>query len=270
LFYEPAGFGYQTQALLALGSGGLFGVGLGQSRQKFNYLPEPVTDSFFAVLGEEMGLIGTVVVVSLFLFVAWRGLRIAAYAPDEFGRLLAVGIVSWIVFQALINISAITGLIPLTGIPLPFISSGTSLAVYWQRWESCLIWQAFYTKEVKRCAVRFRVTDFLLLYSLMSLPRAVLSGGISGGHIAVNCGSAALRERYPRGIEFLFIGSQGQFESQSMADEGIPPNILTGKMRRYFLENHLTFSAYWYTSSIVETFLYMPTWCFQRVRRYRW
>ncbi len=129
--HDPLGFGYQmTQALLALGSGGLFGVGLGQSRQKFNYLPEPVTDSIFAVLGEEMGLIGTVVVVSLFLFVAWRGLRIAAYAPDEFGRLLAVGIVSWIVFQALINISAITGLIPLTGIPLPFISyGGTSLAV---------------------------------------------------------------------------------------------------------------------------------------------
>lgn len=129
--HDPMGFGYQmTQALLALGSGGLFGVGLGQSRQKFNYLPEPVTDSIFAVLGEEFGLAGTVLVVSLFLFIAWRGLRIAAYAPDEFGRLLAVGIVSWIVFQAFINISAITGLIPLTGIPLPFISyGGTSLAV---------------------------------------------------------------------------------------------------------------------------------------------
>lgn len=129
--HDPMGFGYQmTQALLALGSGGLFGVGLGQSRQKFNYLPEPVTDSIFAVLGEELGLIGTVTVVALFLFIAWRGLRIAAAAPDEFGRLLAIGIVSWIVFQAFINISAITGLIPLTGIPLPFISyGGTSLAV---------------------------------------------------------------------------------------------------------------------------------------------
>ncbi len=129
--HDPMGFGYQmTQALLAIGSGGFFGAGLGQSRQKFNYLPEPVTDSIFAVLGEELGLIGTIIIVSLFLFVAWRGLRIAMYAPDEFGRLLAVGIVSWIVFQAFINISAITGLIPLTGIPLPFISyGGTSLAV---------------------------------------------------------------------------------------------------------------------------------------------
>ncbi len=129
--HDPMGFGYQmTQALLAIGSGGIFGVGLGQSRQKFNYLPEPVTDSIFAVLGEELGMVGATVVVGLFLFLAWRGVRIALRAPDEFGRLLAVGIVSWIVFQAFINISAITGLIPLTGIPLPFISyGGTSLAV---------------------------------------------------------------------------------------------------------------------------------------------
>ncbi len=129
--HDPMGYGYQmSQALLAIGSGGFLGVGLGQSRQKFNYLPEPVTDSIFAIIGEELGWIGAVIVVSLFLFLAWRGLRIATHAPDEFGRLLAVGIVSWIVFQAFINISAITGLIPLTGIPLPFISyGGTSLAV---------------------------------------------------------------------------------------------------------------------------------------------
>lgn len=129
--HDPMGFGYQmTQALIALGSGGFLGVGLGQSRQKFNYLPEPVTDSIFAVLGEEFGLIGTGVVVALFVFIGWRGLRIAAGVPDTFGRLVAVGIVSWIVFQAFINICAISGLIPLTGIPLPFISyGGTSLAV---------------------------------------------------------------------------------------------------------------------------------------------
>lgn len=129
--HDPQGFGYHvTQALLAIGAGGVFGAGLGQSRQKFNYLPEPVTDSIFAILGEEFGLIGTVVIVALFLFVAWRGLRIARLAPDAFGRLTAVGIVSWIVFQAFINMSAISGLIPLTGIPLPFISyGGTSLVV---------------------------------------------------------------------------------------------------------------------------------------------
>jgi cell division protein FtsW len=128
--HDPSGAGYQIrQALIALGSGGFLGVGLGHSRQKFLYLPEPMTDSIFAVLGEELGFVGCVVVIALFLFFAYRGFRIAQKAPDEFGRLLAVGIVSWIVFQAFINIFAITGLMPLTGVPLPFISyGGTSLA----------------------------------------------------------------------------------------------------------------------------------------------
>lgn len=129
--HDPLGAGYQmTQAFLAIGTGGWFGVGLGYSRQKFNYLPEPVTDSIFAVLAEETGLLGSALVISLFLFFLWRGIRVARSAPDTFGELLAVGIVAWVVCQALINIAAITGLIPLTGIPLPFISfGGTSLAV---------------------------------------------------------------------------------------------------------------------------------------------
>jgi cell division protein FtsW len=129
--HDPSGAGYQiTQALIAVGSGGLFGIGLGQSRQKFNYLPEPVTDSIYAVLSEEFGLIGAGLVLCLFVFIAWRGFQIARGAQDEFGRLLAVGITTWIVGQAFINIGAISGLIPLTGIPLPFISyGGTSLAV---------------------------------------------------------------------------------------------------------------------------------------------
>ncbi len=129
--HDPLGAGYQmTQAFLAIGTGGWFGVGLGHSRQKFNYLPEPVTDSIYAVLAEETGLLGGAVVVALFLFFLWRGIRVAVRAPDAFGRLLAVGITAWVVCQAFINIAAITGLIPLTGIPLPFISfGGTSLAV---------------------------------------------------------------------------------------------------------------------------------------------
>ncbi len=129
--HDPLGSGYQlNQAMMALGSGGWLGAGLGQGRQKFSYLPEPVTDSVFAVIGEEVGFIGAAVVISLFVFLAWRGLRIAKWAPDMFGRLVAVGIVSWIFLQAMINIMAISGLIPLTGITLPFISyGGTSLAV---------------------------------------------------------------------------------------------------------------------------------------------
>jgi cell division protein FtsW len=126
---EPQGIGYQiNQALIAVGSGGFFGVGIGKSSQKFNYLPEPVGDSIFAVIGEEVGMIGCVLLVGLFVALAIRGLKIAKNAPDEFGKLVAVGITAWIVAQAFINISANIALVPLTGIPLPFISyGGTSL-----------------------------------------------------------------------------------------------------------------------------------------------
>lgn len=126
---DPKGVGYHvSQALLAIGSGGVFGLGLGHSRQKFNYLPEPVTDSIFAIFSEEWGFVGAVFVLSLFVFLAWRGFTIAKYASDEFGKLVAIGITIWITAQAFINIAAISGLIPLTGIPLPFISyGGTSL-----------------------------------------------------------------------------------------------------------------------------------------------
>ncbi|HCP08908.1 MAG TPA: putative lipid II flippase FtsW [Candidatus Moranbacteria bacterium] len=128
---DPRGIGYQiNQALLAIGSGGIFGVGLGHSLQKFNYLPEPVGDSIFAIIGEELGLVGCLVLLGLFTFFALRGFKIAKNAPDSFGRLLAAGIVSWIFFQAAINISAISGIIPLTGIPLPFISYGGTSIVF--------------------------------------------------------------------------------------------------------------------------------------------
>jgi len=128
---DPRGIGYQiNQALLAVGSGGLFGLGLGHSRQKFNYLPEPVGDSIFAIISEEIGLIGAAALVILFIIFAMRGLKIVRYAPDTFGKLLAVGITSWIVFQALINMAAILGLIPLTGVTLPFISYGGTSIVF--------------------------------------------------------------------------------------------------------------------------------------------
>ena len=127
---DPQGIGYQVnQALLALGSGGLFGVGFGYSRQKFNYLPEPIGDSIFAVIGEELGMIGLIFVIVLFLVFAVRGFKIASKAKDDFGKLIATGITSWITFQALMNIAAITSLIPLTGIPLPFVSYGGSALV---------------------------------------------------------------------------------------------------------------------------------------------
>jgi cell division protein FtsW len=126
---DPLGKGYQiNQALLAIGSGGLLGLGLGQSRQKFNYLPEPVTDSIYAVMGEELGFLGAAALIFLFCLFAYRGYRVAVLAPDQFGRLLAVGITTWISLQAFINVAAITGVVPLTGMTLPMISyGGTSL-----------------------------------------------------------------------------------------------------------------------------------------------
>lgn len=128
---DPQGIGYQIdQALLAIGSGGLFGLGLGHSIQKWKYLPEPIGDSIFAIMAEELGLIGAGILVILFVVLAWRGFKIAKNSSDRFGYLLAGGIAGWLFFQAFINIAAISGLIPLTGIPLPFISyGGTALII---------------------------------------------------------------------------------------------------------------------------------------------
>jgi cell division protein FtsW len=117
------------QALVALGSGGLFGRGLGVSYQKFGYLPAPHTDSVFAVLGEELGLAGCLIVVALFALVAQRGFKIAQEARDPFGAVLAAGLTCWLIFQALINIAVVIGIIPFTGIPLPFLSLGGSAMV---------------------------------------------------------------------------------------------------------------------------------------------
>ncbi len=128
---DPQGHGFQLlQSLIAVGSGGLTGVGLMESRQKLFYLPEAHTDFIFAVICEELGYIGAVAIVALFALYGWRGFRAALKAPDEFGRLLALGVTTMVVAQALINLSVVLGLVPTKGIPLPFISyGGTSLLV---------------------------------------------------------------------------------------------------------------------------------------------
>ena len=127
---HPLGVGFHTiQALLALGSGGVLGVGLGYSRQALGFLPESFTDFIFAILGEELGLLGTMTVVILFLVVAWRGYRVAMRAPDLFSSLLATGITTMIAIQAAINIGVVTATLPVTGITLPFISYGGSSLV---------------------------------------------------------------------------------------------------------------------------------------------
>ncbi len=124
---DPTGSGYQIiQSMYALGPGHLFGVGLGRSKQKLFYLPEPQNDFIFAVIGEEFGFIGAVTVLILYLVFAWRGFQIAMKAPDLFGSLLAAGITFVIILQVLINIAVVTGSLPVTGINLPLISAGGS------------------------------------------------------------------------------------------------------------------------------------------------
>jgi cell division protein FtsW len=118
------------QALYALGSGGLFGLGLGMSRQKYFYLPEQHTDFIFAVLGEELGLVGGLLLLALFLLLIWRGYRIAVTAPDSFASLLAAGVTTMIAVQVVVNVGVVTSVLPITGITLPFISFGSSSLVF--------------------------------------------------------------------------------------------------------------------------------------------
>ena len=129
---DPRGSSYQIQqSLIALGSGGIFGRGFGQSIQKFSYLPEPQGDSIFAVLGEEFGFVGVVGVLFLYLLFVLRGFRIANNSPDLFGRLLVSGIVIMVAVQSFMHIASVTGVFPLTGVPLPFMShGGTALLIF--------------------------------------------------------------------------------------------------------------------------------------------
>jgi cell division protein FtsW len=130
VWYSPELASYHMQqTLIALGSGGVLGVGLGQGQQKLGYLPTPHTDTIFAVLGEETGLVGCLFVIGLFVLFAYRGFKIALEAQDPFAALLACGVTCWITFEALINVGVVTGLLPFTGMVLPFISCGGSAMV---------------------------------------------------------------------------------------------------------------------------------------------
>lgn len=131
-FADKTGYGWQAvQSLYALGSGGLFGLGLGKSRQKFFYIPEPYNDFIFSIIGEELGFLGGLTVILLFLVLIWRGIRIALNVDDLFGCLLSTGIVGLIIVQTLIHIAVVTSSMPTTGIPLPLVSyGGTTLVIY--------------------------------------------------------------------------------------------------------------------------------------------
>src|SRR4030042_4783679 len=127
---DTQGISYHVnQVLIAIGSGGVFGVGLGESRQKYGYIPEVTTDSIFAVIGNELGFVGALVFIAVFLIIIYRGFTIARAAPDKFGQLVAGGISTWVCLQTFINLAGLTALLPLTGVPLPFTSYGGSSLV---------------------------------------------------------------------------------------------------------------------------------------------
>ncbi len=148
---DPQGIGYQiNQALLAVGTGGLWGLGFGRSRQKYLYLPEPAGDSIFAVIAEELGFVRLLIVIGAFIVIVYKGFSIAQRSPDVFGRLLAVGITSWIAIQAFVNMGSILGLTPLTGIPLPFISYGGSALATLLLAAGMLLNISKYTEESSR------------------------------------------------------------------------------------------------------------------------
>ncbi len=127
---DPLGAGHQAvQSLVALGTGGLFGVGLGASRARWSFLPNAHTDFIFAIIGEETGMVGSILVIVLFAMFAVVGIRIALAAPDRFGRLLAVGLVAILSFQAIVNIGGVLAVLPITGVPLPFVSAGGNAMV---------------------------------------------------------------------------------------------------------------------------------------------
>ncbi len=124
---DPLGIGFQLkQSLLAIGSGGWFGKGLGMSTAKFGFLPQAMSDSIFAIVGEELGIIGCTILIVLFIFFFWQCVKVAMKSTDKFGKLTAIGICTWLILQAFMNIGSATGIFPLAGIPLPFFSYGGS------------------------------------------------------------------------------------------------------------------------------------------------
>ncbi|MCX6718353.1 MAG: putative peptidoglycan glycosyltransferase FtsW [Candidatus Staskawiczbacteria bacterium] len=124
---DPLGKGFQLrQSLISLGSGGVFGKGLGMSTQKFGFLPQAMSDSIFAIIGEELGIVGCVILISAFIYFFWLGIQIAKNSNDRFSKMTAIGIVFWITLQAFVNMASVAGIFPLAGIPLPFFSYGGS------------------------------------------------------------------------------------------------------------------------------------------------
>src|SRR3984885_10658131 len=200
---NPVGTNQQPiQGKLALGSGGLFGVGLGASKEQWGWLPESSSDFIFAIIGEELGLVGTLCVTALYGGLAWAGLRVARRAPDTFSRLAAAAITAWIVMQAVVNIGAVIGVFPITGVPLPLVSQGLSSVLVTMVGLGMLMSFARRGQEASQAMSEERAM------------RVVLAGGGSAGHIEPALALAdALREA-DSGIWVTCLGTERGLETR--------------------------------------------------------
>ena len=220
---DPTGIGFHTlQLLIALGSGGIDGLGLGASRQKFFYIPNAHTDGIFAIVGEELGFIGAVAVVILFAVLIYRGFRVVLGAKDDFGSLLATGIVVWIAYQALINVGGMTRAVPITGIPMPFLSYGGSALAALLAAVGILL---SISKTVRDAGRAIGPTTWAgktaACWAQGSEVRVVLSGGGTGGHVYPALAVAeALRVEAKR--EILYIGARGRMDEHLVKPSGLP------------------------------------------------
>ncbi|MGH9336718.1 MAG: putative lipid II flippase FtsW, partial [Vicinamibacteria bacterium] len=200
-FRDPLGKGFQIiQSLIALGSGGILGKGYMASQQKHYYLPEPHSDFIFAVIGEELGLAGGLAVLGGFSVLLWRGLVIADRAPDRFGSLLAAGLTMLLVGQALINMGVVLGILPTTGIPLPFISAGGSSLVVSMTAVGLLL----SVSQHARCEVVFQ--------DVSRRTRLLVAAGGTGGHLYPALAVAACFRELAKGAEVIFVGTDRGLE----------------------------------------------------------
>ena len=214
---DPKKSGYQLiQGLIAIGSGGWLGTGLGTSRAKWDFLPNAHSDFIFAVIGEELGLLGTLVVLIGFGVLLWAGIRIAIHAPGTFERLLAAGIVSWIGLQTVINLGAVTGLLPITGVPLPLVSFGGSALVVTLAGIGVLAGIARGSAAGKGARGRAGAAAGKAL-----AVRVVVAGGGTAGHVFPALAMAdALRARH--GAEVEFLGASDGQEARLVPAAGYP------------------------------------------------